>query len=225
VTRLRWTGDGFVSCADPGDVRIIDSFLVTDGKARAVDKHLRRFCLSCKSLYGVRADRFAGAAAMRIPLTGRWFPRLELAVASDGGEVQLGLWLRAAPAPGSAVRLWVPPTPDQRIRPRVKGPDLPYLAELRDSAHSAGADEAVLVSTDGYVLEGATTSLMWWRGNTLCVPPTELVLPSVTREVLLELAAARGIPLRSDLAAPGELRTVPVWAVNALHGVRTAVFS
>jgi hypothetical protein len=70
VTRLRWTGDGFVPCADPGDVRIIDSFLVTDGKARAVDEHLRRFCRSCQSLYGVRADRFAGAAAMRIPRSG-----------------------------------------------------------------------------------------------------------------------------------------------------------
>jgi branched-subunit amino acid aminotransferase/4-amino-4-deoxychorismate lyase len=104
----------------------------------------------------------------------------------------------------------------------VKGPDLAYLTALREAA---AGDEPVLVSPEGYVLEGATTSLMWWRGNTLCVPPAKLVLPSVTRDVLLELAAARGIPVRSELAAPGELRPLQVWAVNALHGVRTAVFS
>jgi branched-subunit amino acid aminotransferase/4-amino-4-deoxychorismate lyase len=223
VTRLRWTGDGFAPCADQGDVRIVDSWLVTDGKARAVDAHLRRFSQSCASLYGVRAERFACAAVSLIPKSGLWFPRLELAVAD--GDADLRIWLRPAPALGSAVRLWVPPEPDQRAQPRVKGPDLPYLARLRDAAHQAGADEPVLVSADGYVLEGGSTSLLWWRDNTLCAPPLEAVLPSVTRAVLLDAAAARGIPVRFELVTPAELRRFPIWAVNALHGIRPAVFS
>jgi branched-subunit amino acid aminotransferase/4-amino-4-deoxychorismate lyase len=222
VTRLRWTGDALVPGGDQGDVRIVDSWLVTDGKARAVTAHLRRFSASCASLYGVRAELFACAAVTAVPSAGHWFPRLELAISSDGG-VRLQLWLRPAPALGSSVRLWLPPEPDQRARPRVKGPDLAYLAGLRDAAHLAGADEAVLVSASGYVLEGASTSLLWWRGDTLCAPPPDAaVLPSVTRAILLEAAAARGIPVRYELVAPEELRPLPVWAVNALHGIRTA---
>jgi branched-subunit amino acid aminotransferase/4-amino-4-deoxychorismate lyase len=243
VTRLRWTGDGFVPCADPGDLRIIDSWLVTDGKARAVDAHLRRFGQTCADLYGVRAEEFARAAVRRIPLAGSWFPRLELTVAGHGGDgdgsadssaggsgsgggsgIELRVWLRAAPALGTSVRLWIPPQPDQRVQPRVKGPDLRYLAGLRDAAVKAGADEALLVSADGYVLEGATTSLLWWRGNTLCAPPSDAaILPSVTRALLLDTAAARGIPVRFELVTPAELRQFPVWAVNALHGIRQAV--
>jgi branched-subunit amino acid aminotransferase/4-amino-4-deoxychorismate lyase len=215
VTRLAWTGEGWVSGPDvPGDVRIVDSWLVTDGRGRAVDAHLRRFARACAGLYGVRAGEFACAALARVPARGRWFPRLELAVTHD-----LVLWLRPAPPLGDAVRLWLPPEPDQRVLPGVKGPDLPYLTRLREAA---AGDEPLLVSADGYVLEGATTSLLWWRGNTLCAPPPELVLPSVTRALLLDAATARGIPVRFDLATPAELRPLRVWAVNALHGVRVA---
>jgi hypothetical protein len=228
VSRLRWTGGGFVPCPDQGDVRIVDSWLVTDGKARAVDAHLRRFAMACAAQHAVLcaaqhavpAGRFACAAVARIPAAGRWFPRLELAVAD--GRPWLQLWLRPAPASRSAIRLWLPPEPDQRVRPRVKGPDLRYLAGLRDAAVQAGADEAVLVSAQGYVLEGGTTSLLWWRGETLCGPPPDAaVLPSVTRAVLLDLAARRGIPVRFEYVSPEELATLPIWAVNALHGVRT----
>jgi branched-subunit amino acid aminotransferase/4-amino-4-deoxychorismate lyase len=224
VTRLGWTGDALVPCTDQGDVRIVDSWLVTDGKARALTAHLHRFTRSCASLYGVRADLFACAAVTAVPATGRWFPRLELAVSGDG-DVRLRIWLRPAPALGSTLRLWRPPEPDQRSRPRVKGPDLAYLAGLRDAAQAAGADEAVLVSASGYVLEGASTSLLWWRGDTLCAPPPDTpVLPSVTRAVLLEAAAGRGIRVRYELVTPDELRSLPVWAVNALHGIRPAMF-
>ena len=220
MTRLRWTGDGFVPGTDHPDPRIVDSWLVTDGRARAVDAHLRRFTLACASLYGVMAERFACAAVARIPVTGRWFPRLELT--TEAGQPHLQVWLRPAPALGSAVRLWLPPEPDQRGQPRVKGPDLAYLAALREAADGG---EPLLVSTGGYVLEGATSSLLWWRGNTLCAPPAELVLPSVTRALLLDAAAERGIPVRFELVTPAELRTLRVWAVNALHGVRAASFS
>jgi branched-subunit amino acid aminotransferase/4-amino-4-deoxychorismate lyase len=217
VTRLAWTGEGWAPGV-PGCVRIVDSWLVTDGRGRAVDAHLRRFARACASLYGVRAGEFACAALARIPARGRWFPRLELAVTDAGGAV-LSLWLRPAPPLGGTVRLWLPPEPDQRVLPRVKGPDLPYLTRLREAAAD---DEPLLVSAEGHVLEGATTSVLWWRGNTLCAPPAELVLPSVTRTLLLDAATARGIPVRIDLATPAELRPLRVWAVNALHGVRLA---
>jgi branched-subunit amino acid aminotransferase/4-amino-4-deoxychorismate lyase len=230
VTRLRWSGDGFEEVDDPGDVRVIDSWLVDDGRGRAIDAHMRRFAAGCAELsaagvagIGVsRAEvvRFLRSALLRVPVTGRWFPRVELVFAE--GVMQLQLWIRPAPArAGPGIGLWVPPCADQRAWPSVKGPDLDYLNRLRADAVAAGADEAVLLSPDGTVREGGTTSILWWRGQVICAsPPGETLLPSVTRARLLGLAEAKGIPVRFEYATPGELAGLRVWAVNALHGIR-----
>jgi branched-subunit amino acid aminotransferase/4-amino-4-deoxychorismate lyase len=233
--RLQWADGGtFEAVADCGEVRVIDSWLVNDGRARAIDAHLRRFSAACAAVSSAddtavrspaggvpRADaeRFMRMALRQIPATGRWFPRAELALVD--GAYRLRLWLRPAPPPAQSIRLWVPPEPDQRTCPRIKGPDLAYLSALRDTAVTAGADEAVLLSPDGTVREGTTTSILWWRDEVLCAPPSDdPLLPSVTRAVLLEAAAARNIPVAFEHATPAELAGLQVWAVNALHGIR-----
>jgi branched-subunit amino acid aminotransferase/4-amino-4-deoxychorismate lyase len=232
VTRLRWCGDGsFKEADDPGEVRVIDSWLVSDGRTRAIDAHLRRFSAACAALSGVaelswvaersrvEAGRFFLAALRQIPATGRWFPRVELTLVD--GAPRLQLWLRPAPPTATGIRLWIPPQPDQRTCPYLKGPDLAYLSALRDSAVAAGADEAVLLSADGTVREGTTTSILWWRGDTLCAPPPDAaLLPGITRATLLRIALARSIPVRFEHATPAELAGLQVWAVNALHGIR-----
>jgi branched-subunit amino acid aminotransferase/4-amino-4-deoxychorismate lyase len=220
VTRLRWCGgDSFEPVDNPGEVRVIDSWLVSDGRARAIDAHRQRFTAACAELSRVEAGRFFLAALRQVPATGRWFPRAELAVAD--GTWRLQVWLRPAPPAAASIRLWIPPQPDQRTCPRIKGPDLAYLSALRDAAVAAGADEAVLLSPDGTVREGTTTSILWWRGETFCAPPlSAALLPGVTRAVLVDAAAARNIPVRFEHATPAELAGLQVWAVNALHGIR-----
>jgi branched-subunit amino acid aminotransferase/4-amino-4-deoxychorismate lyase len=224
--RLQW-GDGgtFEAMDDRGEVRVIDSWLVNDGRTRAIDAHLRRFSAACAAVSSVdrvpraEMERFLGTALRQIPATGRWFPRAELALVD--GTPRLRLWLRPAPPLAKSIRLWVPPEPDQRTCPRIKGPDLAYLSALRDTAVAAGADEAVLLSPDGTVREGTTTSILWWRDEVLCAPPPgDTLLASVTRAVLLEAAAAREIPVTFEHATPAELAGLQVWAVNALHGIR-----
>jgi len=62
---------------------------------------------------------------------------------------------------------------------------------------------------------------MWWRGDTLCAPPADGLLPGITRKILFELAEADGVPTcRSVQAFPTELAGCEAWVVNALHGIR-----
>ncbi|WIX77046.1 aminotransferase class IV [Amycolatopsis carbonis] len=218
---LRWLGDSerFVPETRSFRPEVVDSWLVDDGRTRAFDRHTARFTAACPRLRPDRVRTFLDAVQERIPSAGRWFPRVEMA--SPEGNPQLTLWLRPAPPRGETVRLWVSPSPDGRTRPRVKGPDLTSLAQLRDAATEAGANEAVLLSREGHVLEGSTTSLLWWRGEVLCGPPeTAAILPSVTRAEVLALAAQRGIEFRPELSTPAELAGADVWTLNALHGIR-----
>ena len=54
-------------------------------------------------------------------------------------------------------------------------------------AKEQGADEALLVTPHGRVLEGPTWTFFWVRGGTLFTPPlTEHILGSITRERLLQ---------------------------------------
>ncbi len=219
-------GQGFTPAAARADVRadvrVIDSWLLEEGRVRALRAHAARFRRSCAPLAPVLAgqmDAFFAAVAERLPRNGRWFPRVELAF--FGEAPRLRLWLRPAPPRGGAVRLWIAPEPDQRLNPTVKGPDLAHLAGLREAALARGADEAVLLSPSGHVLEGASSHLMWWRGDVLCAPPPEGLLHGVTQAILFDLAQVGGLQTnRSIPVRPADLAGCEVWVVNALHGIR-----
>ncbi len=228
AARLRWVAAerDFVPVDEPADepagLQVMDSWLVKDGRVRALSAHIRRFSSACERMAALPPERsaeFVRAAVQPIPGTGRWFPRVELVGGGDAPQLQL--WIRPAPARADAVRLWISAEPDRRVHPSVKGADLDHLAALRQEAVDAGADEALILSTDGRIREGASTSILWWRRDVLCAPPeTPHILPGVTRGVLLRLAAEHGIRVELEEPAPRELAGLEVWAVNALHGIR-----
>jgi branched-subunit amino acid aminotransferase/4-amino-4-deoxychorismate lyase len=195
-----------------------DSWLVADGRARAVDRHWARFFAACRE-QGVEPEALAAfreAVEAALPAAGRWFPRVELRA---GGE--LALRVRAAPPREPTIVAWVADVPDPRRRPRRKGPDLARLAALRGRAAAHGAGEAVLSDDGGRLLEGAFTSLLWWEEDTLCAVPDDApILAGVTRGLLLELARERGTPVDRRRPAPDELAGRETWLVSALHGVR-----
>ena len=59
----------------------------------------------------------------------------------------------------------------------------------QDGAVAAGADDALLVSSDGTVLEAPTANVFWQEGDTLLTPSLDLpILAGVTRGLLLEIA-------------------------------------
>jgi branched-subunit amino acid aminotransferase/4-amino-4-deoxychorismate lyase len=209
LAKRDWTDD---------ELLVADSWLVVDGAVRWLADHRDRFWASCRDT-GVEDRRLRGfwqAVVDALPRTGRWFPRVEL---SSSGELRLRL--RPAPPLGLGVTLRCDERGDPRERPRVKGPDLPLLLRLRAEAARHGADELLLRTAEGWVVEGATTSLLWWESDTLCVPvPKVPSLPGVTSKRLLRRATELGIAVAHMWRQPEALSGREVWLVNALHGIR-----
>ncbi len=195
-----------------------DSWLVVDGRARAVERHWARFSAACGE-HGVEPEALAALRARvgrDLPAHDRWFPRVELR--ADG---ELAFTVRPAPPREPAVVAWIADVPDPRRAPRRKGPDLEQLAVLREHAAGHGAGEAVLADADGRLLEGAYTSLLWWEGDTLCAVPDDApILPGITRALLIELASEHHTPVAQRRPAPDELARRETWLVSALHGIR-----
>jgi aminodeoxychorismate lyase len=76
----------------------------------------------------------------------------------------------------------------------------------RAEVEAAGADEALLTNTDGFVVEGASSNLFWIQLGTVCTPPLASgVLSGVTRLVVLELCGALGLKVREGNITRQEL--------------------
>jgi aminodeoxychorismate lyase len=76
----------------------------------------------------------------------------------------------------------------------------------RAEAADAGADEALLSNTDGYLVEGSSSNLFWLQDNQVCTAPLATgVLPGVTRGAVLELCERLGIPVRQTHVSAREL--------------------
>ncbi|GCB46598.1 aminodeoxychorismate lyase [Streptomyces sp. NL15-2K] len=216
-----WTPAGGLSPAEAGGrLLVADSWLVRDGRVRGLARHRERFLRACGECGGPRPRRlveFWQDMTAALPRTGEWFPRVEFVA----GSLELRLLLRHAPPLGSGVRVWAVGQRDPRTVPRRKGPDLDALARVRRRATGEGAEEAVLISPSGVVLEAATASVLWWEDDTLCLPPPRLpVLPGVTVGLIQERARHRGIRVAHRERAVAELDGREVWLVNALHGIR-----
>jgi D-alanine transaminase len=66
---------------------------------------------------------------------------------------------------------------------------------LRQAAIEAGCAEAILIRDDAFLTEGAASNIFVVKNNTLLAPPKDnFMLPGITYDVILELAAANGIP-------------------------------
>lgn len=222
ATVLRWHDGVFTELdyCDPAETAVLvaDSWFVTDGRSLALDLHRSRFlgALPDPEL----GERFWNDAIARIPREGDGFPRVELQ--ARRGAHEFVLRLRSAPERRTSAVLATAAS-DPRTNPTVKGPDLESMLRLRTLAQASGADEAVIVSPDGYVVEGAYSALVWWRGAILCTPPAEFErIDSVTSRALLGLAAALGVELFEEAVTPAELDGTELWALSALHGPRIA---
>lgn len=198
-----------------------DSWLVSQGSVLALELHRSRFLgsVATRGFDPAPAEEVWDAAVAAIPRSGDWFPRIELV--SHEGAPRFLFRLRNAPPRNRSIVLAAFHGEDPRTAPTIKGPDLSAMLRLRTEAQQRGADDAVILSANGFVIEGAHTALLWWRGEILCAPALDLErVDSITAKSILTLAAALGTEVYYESVTAAELDGVELWAVNALHGIR-----
>jgi branched-chain amino acid aminotransferase len=73
----------------------------------------------------------------------------------------------------------------------------------RMEADEQGADEALLLNTNGHIAEATSANLFWIENKTVCTPPlNSSALPGVTRWLVLELCGKSGIPVAEKNIVP-----------------------
>ncbi|MDX8129549.1 D-amino acid aminotransferase [Methylomonas sp. OY6] len=91
---------------------------------------------------------------------------------------------------------------------------------LRQEALDQGCAEAILVR-NGYVVEGAASNLFAVLDGELITPPkSHEILPGITRDVILELAAAHNIPYQEDIIALEALNNASeIWVASSTREI------
>jgi D-alanine transaminase len=120
--------------------------------------------------------------------------------------------------------------PDNRwLRCDIKSIALLPNVLLRQMAVDAGCAETILIRDDSFMTEGAASNIFVVQDGKLLAPPKDnLMLPGITYDVVLEIAAANGIPcevrrvLKEEVFNADELlltsSTKEVLAITTLDG-------
>lgn len=218
---LRFDGTTLISAAEPPPCALLaaDSALMQSGHIRGYERHRDRFSRTVTEVFAEQGrplpdlEAFFLAAGDALAEYGDGFPRFELCPAADGPH--LALRLRPAPRVTAAVSLRTAAA-DPRVTPARKGPNIAAMSTL---GTALGA-EPVILDPLGGVVEGGTTSLLWWRGDVLTAVENQQRVRSVAERLTLSVADLLGIETALGTATPEELLGRETWAVNALHGIR-----
>jgi 4-amino-4-deoxychorismate lyase len=86
-------------------------------------------------------------------------------------------------------------------------------------AHRRGADDVIFVSSDGYVLEGPTSTVLYRRGNAMLSPGTGLgILDGTTQANIFRYAEGLGMTTGFELLTPAELAAADdIWLVSSVR--------
>jgi branched-chain amino acid aminotransferase len=84
-------------------------------------------------------------------------------------------------------------SPEAKVAAAYLGPML-----ARRRAVAAGADDVVLLDDQGFIAESPISNVFAVKDGTLWTPPLGRVLPGITRDAVLALAAAEGISCRES---------------------------
>jgi branched-chain amino acid aminotransferase len=202
--------DAVIPLEDDGFIRgdgAFDAFRVYDGHPFAAKEHLDRLERSCRSLdltcprTAVERDIAmlleAGDpqdAILRVIITRGGHRLCQLESSGDREELT---------APANLLPVTYDPS---IVLSGVKS--LSYAANMAASraAQRAGYDEALLVRSDGVVLEAPTSAIFWVTGGALRTPAVHVgILASITRKVVIDaLPVEEGAFQLADLLAADE---------------------
>ena len=123
------------------------------------------------------------------------FPVLRVTLFPDGQELILG---RSLPEDllqrqQQGIAVWIADASYQRSLPAHKTGNYLACRQILQLAKTQGAEEAVLISSQGHWLETSTGNLWGWTQNTWWTPPLNgSILPGVMRSQLLQRLRRQG---------------------------------
>ncbi|GAA4160229.1 aminodeoxychorismate lyase [Gryllotalpicola daejeonensis] len=215
---------------------VFETLGVLDGYPQAVDAHFWRLANSAELLELPAPNLEQWRVAMKIagaalPTDRQGGIKLVLSRGIEGANRPTG-WLIATVADddfSNRTEGWKVVTLDRGYRhdlsehapwllPGAK--TLSYavnMATLREAARR-GADNAIYVSSDGYVMEAPQSSVLLRRGNTLVTPKTDIgILPGTTQLSAFALAQQWGFDTEDRLVTVDELRDSDgVWLLSSV---------
>jgi branched-chain amino acid aminotransferase len=190
------------------------------GRPFALDDHLTRLARSAANLrLPLDVDRIHADIATLLTAAGTSGDHALLRIVVTRGGRRL-LLTEELPALPPTVRLATVTYAPPRLLDGIKS--LSYAPNMLATrlARERGADEALLVSPHGRVLEAPTSSIFWVLDGTLATTPlAEHVLASITRERVIELTGAEERAIaRADL-----LRAEEAFLVSTVREVQPIV--
>lgn len=94
----------------------------------------------------------------------------------------------------------------EAIDPRIKSLNFLNNILAKIEAKEKGAYEALMLNAAGYVAEGTICNIFFVSNGVLCTPSVETgILDGITREVVIGIAAEKGIIVREDRFVPEDL--------------------
>jgi 4-amino-4-deoxychorismate lyase len=229
-----------LSVLDLGATRgdgIFETISVGYGTPQALEHHLRRFAASARTLALPAPDLDAWRGAI-LAVIAAMEPADEAYVKTvmtrgiEGDDKPTG-WVYGAPSPdysrvrAEGIRVVLL---DRGYRHDIEA-TAPWLlagaktlsyavnrAVAREAARRE-ADDVVFVSSDGILLEGPTSTLVFRRGNVLLTPGTGLgILDGTTQANVFRYAESKGMQTGFELAGPDALLGADAaWLVSSVR--------
>lgn len=229
-----------LSALDLGATRgdgIFETINVRSGRPQALEHHLRRFSQSAAALELPAPDPDAWRAAILATIaaldpTEDASVKTVLTRGIEGDGRPTG-WVFATRSPDhSAVRISGVRvvTLDRGYRHDVEQTSPWLLAGAKTLSYAVNrsvmreaarrdADDVIFLSSDGFVLEGPSSSVVFRRGDRILTPQTGLgILDGTTQASLFRYAESIGLSTGSKLVSPDELRTADAaWLVSSVR--------
>ncbi|MEJ8283213.1 aminodeoxychorismate lyase [Curtobacterium citreum] len=216
---------------------VFETITVVDGRPQALEAHLARFGRSAAMLDLPAPDPDAWRQAIeavcaRLDPVREAFAKTVLTRGVEGTDRPTG-WVYAAPSVDSTAARTEGISVvvlDRGYRHDVErtspwllqgAKTLSYavnMAALREAARR-GADDALFVSSDGYVLEGTRANLILKVGERLVTPRTDIgILAGTTQADVFRFAEQAGIETAYELVTLADLQAADaLWLVSSVR--------
>ena len=192
---------------DKAGYGLIETMRVRDGRIAFLERHLARLARSVAELGLPRPKQ--DIAALVAPFSGTGNAVLRVDVLDDRASVTV----RELPslAPPGVITASEPHQPYPH-----KTTERDCFTDAGKEAEVAEADDALLLTSEGWVAEGTAWTVFWWDGDALRTPALDLgILPGIGRARVLELVkrVAQARYLAQELAAKS------LFLTNAVRGI------